>query len=92
MHGKSSCVHHNGEDIFAGLPDPFYAQSAITHWWSTGTRCPTAWRSTAWTDDGTVMGLRHRKYPVYGIQFHPESFMTQGGKDILRNFLALRRN
>ncbi len=91
MHGKSSCVHHNGEDIFAGLPDPFYAiryHSLVVN----RDTLPDCLEMTAWTDDGTVMGLRHRKYPVYGIQFHPESFMTQGGKDILRNFLALRRN
>jgi len=91
MHGKSSRVHHNGEDIFAGLPDPFYAiryHSLVVN----RDTLPDCLEVTAWTDDGTVMGLRHRQYPVYGIQFHPESFMTQGGKDILRNFLALRRN
>lgn len=91
MHGKSSRIYHNNCGIFAGLPDPFYAvryHSLVVN----RDTLPDCLEVTAWTEDGTVMGLRHREYPVQGIQFHPESFMTQGGKDILRNFLALRRN
>ena len=91
MHGKSSRIHHNGEGLFAGLPDPFYAiryHSLVVN----RDTLPDCLEVTAWTDDGTVMGLRHKQHPVYGVQFHPESFMTQGGKDILRNFLSIRRN
>ncbi|MDD5311426.1 MAG: aminodeoxychorismate/anthranilate synthase component II [Dehalococcoidia bacterium] len=91
MHGKSSLIHHNGNGLFNGLPNPFYAiryHSLIVN----RDTLPDCLEVTAWTDDGTVMGLRHRDYPVEGIQFHPESFMTQGGKDILKNFLNMRRN
>ena len=86
MHGKSSPIHHNGTGVFAGLPNPF---SAIRYHSLAVKRegLPDCLEVTAWTDDGTIMGLRHRQYPVEGIQFHPESFMTQAGKDILRNFL-----
>ncbi len=88
MHGKSSLIHHKNEGILAGLPNPF---SAIRYHSLIVEReaLPDCLEVTAWTDDGTIMGLRHRKYPVEGIQFHPESFMTQGGKEILRNFLQL---
>ena len=86
MHGKSSPIHHNGEGLFAGLPNPFSAiryHSLIVV--SDGlTDCLEV---TAWTDDGAVMGLRHREHVVAGVQFHPESFMTEAGKDLLRNFL-----
>ncbi len=91
MHGKSSLVYHNSSGLFDGLPDPFYAiryHSLVVN----RDTLPDCLEITAWTDDGTVMGLRHREHPVQGIQFHPESFMTQGGKDILKNFLAMRRN
>jgi anthranilate synthase component 2 len=91
MHGKSSLIHHNHRGVFAGLPNPF---SAIRYHSLVVRRdtLPDCLEITAWTDDGTIMGLRHRRYPVEGVQFHPESFMTQCGKDILRNFLTLRRN
>ena len=91
MHGKSSQVHHNGLGVFAGLPDPFYAVRYHSLMVSRDA-LPDCLEVTAWTDDGTIMGIRHREYPVQGIQFHPESFMTQGGKEILKNFLDLRRN
>jgi len=86
MHGKSSLIHHSSRGVLADLPNPF---SAIRYH-SLMVYCeglPDCLEVTAWTDDGTIMGLRHRQYPVEGVQFHPESFMTQGGKDILRNFL-----
>ncbi len=88
MHGKSSLIHHNGQGVFAGLPNPF---SAIRYHSLVVQRdgLPDCLEVTAWTDDGTIMGLRHRHYPVEGVQFHPESFMTQAGKDLLRNFLQL---
>ncbi len=88
MHGKSSLIHHDGQGVFAGLPNPF---SAIRYHSLVVLRdgLPDCLEVTAWTDDGTIMGLRHRQYPVEGIQFHPESFMTEVGKDVLRNFLKL---
>ena len=86
MHGKSSLVHHKGEGVLAGLPNPFsairYHSLAVSP-----EGLPDCLEVTAWTDDGTVMGLRHRQHPVEGVQFHPESFMTPVGKDLLRNFL-----
>jgi len=86
MHGKSSMIHHNSQGIFAGLPNPF---SAIRYHSLTvkSDALPECLQVTAWTEDGTIMGLRHNQYLVEGIQFHPESFMTEAGKDILRNFL-----
>ncbi len=86
MHGKSSLVHHNGEGILAELPNPFtairYHSLAVSP-----EGLPDCLEVTAWTDDGTIMGLRHRRHPVEGVQFHPESFMTPVGKDLLRSFL-----
>jgi len=88
MHGKSSLIYHNSQGVLAGLPNPF---SAIRYHSLVVERegLPDCLEVTAWTDDGTIMGLRHRQYPVEGVQFHPESFMTEVGKDILRNFLQL---
>ena len=88
MHGKSSLIRHSSQGVFAGLPSPF---SAIRYHSLMVQRdgLPDCLEITAWTDDGTIMGLRHRQHPVQGIQFHPESFMTEAGKDILRNFLQL---
>ena len=86
MHGKSSLVHHKGEGVLAGLPNPFsairYHSLAVSP-----EGLPDCLEVTAWTDDGTIMGLRHRQHPVEGVQFHPESFMTPVGKDLLKNFL-----
>ena len=87
MHGKSSQIYHNSQGVLAGLPNPFSAiryHSLIVQ----REELPDCLEITAWTDDDTIMGLRHRQYPVEGVQFHPESFMTQVGKDILRNFLT----
>jgi anthranilate synthase component 2 len=87
MHGKTSLVHHTGEGVFAGLPDPFEAtryHSLIVDRDSV----PAELEITAWTDDGIVMGLRHREHDVQGVQFHPESILTAAGHDLLRNFLA----
>lgn len=90
MHGKSSLIHHDNRGVLAGLPNPF---SAIRYHSLMVSRegLPDCLEVTAWTDDGTIMGLRHRQYQVEGIQFHPESFMTHDGKDLLRNFVAVRR-
>lgn len=90
MHGKTSLIHHDGKGIFKGLDNPFVAtryHSLIVERKS----LPKDLIITAETKEKEIMGLRHRKYPVYGVQFHPESILTQGGKDILRNFLNLTR-
>jgi len=87
MHGKTSLVHHDGSGVFAGLPDPFEAtryHSLVVDRPSV----PDVLEVTAWTDDGIVMGLRHREHDVEGVQFHPESILTAAGHDLLRNFLA----
>jgi anthranilate synthase/aminodeoxychorismate synthase-like glutamine amidotransferase len=91
MHGKSSLIHHAGQGVFAGMPEPF---SAIRYHSLMVERqnLPECLEITAWTADGTIMGMRHRKYQIEGVQFHPESFMTQGGKDILKNFLKEKRS
>jgi anthranilate synthase component II len=87
MHGKSSLIHHSNEGVFRGLPDPL----SVIRYHSLVVKkegLPECLEITAWTDDGTIMGIKHKKHPVEGVQFHPESFMTQSGKDLLRNFLA----
>jgi anthranilate synthase component 2 len=87
MHGKLSAIHHRGAGVFAGLPQPFQA----TRYHSLIVRrddLPDSLEVTAWTEDGLIMGLRHRKHPVQGVQFHPESIMTEAGKALLRNFLV----
>jgi anthranilate synthase component 2 len=89
MHGKTSAIHHDGKTIFGGLPNPFTAtryHSLIVARESV----PETLEVSAWTDDGLVMGLRHRSLPLEGVQFHPESILTAAGKDLLRNFLAAR--
>lgn len=86
MHGKTSQVFHNGEGIFAGLPNPFRAtryHSLIVERES----LPDCLEITAETAEGEIMALRHRELPVEGVQFHPESIMTEHGKQLLRNFL-----
>jgi len=88
MHGKTSVIRHDGRGVFAGLPNPFEAtryHSLIVDRDSV----PPELEITAQTDDGTVMGLRHREYAVEGVQFHPESILTAAGHDLLRNFLAM---
>jgi anthranilate synthase/aminodeoxychorismate synthase-like glutamine amidotransferase len=87
MHGKSSLIFHKGVGVFAGLPNPF---SAIRYHSLMVEQdgLPEVLEVTAWTEDGTIMGLRHRDFPAQGIQFHPESFLPEHGRDILRNFLG----
>ena len=87
MHGKTSFVRHRGDGVLAGLPQPFEAtryHSLVVDRASV----PDCLEVTAETDDGVVMGLRHRELPVEGVQFHPESILTQGGHALLANFLA----
>jgi anthranilate synthase/aminodeoxychorismate synthase-like glutamine amidotransferase len=88
MHGKTSPIHHDGRTIFSGLPDPFEA----TRYHSLLVRresLPECLEVSAWTQEGEIMGLRHKQLLVEGVQFHPESVLTSPGKDLLRNFLAL---
>lgn len=88
MHGKTSLIHHDGRGVFAGLPNPFEAtryHSLVV----AADSVPDALEVTATTDDGVVMGLRHRRFPVEGVQFHPESVLTTAGHDLLGNFLRL---
>ena len=92
MHGKTSLISHSGQGVFAGLPDPFQAtryHSLIVP----RETVPDCLQITAWVEDPgqsfEVMGLQHREYPVHGVQFHPESFLTENGYGLLRNFLAI---
>lgn len=88
MHGKTSPVTHTNQGVFAGLENPLTAtryHSLVVERES----CPECLEITAWVDDGTIMGLRHRQYPhIQGVQFHPESVLTQSGKKLLHNFLS----
>ncbi len=86
LHGKVSTIHHNGQGVFLGLPNPLTA----TRYHSLVIRretMPDCLEITAETDEGEVMAVRHREFPVEGVQFHPESVLTPQGKDLLRNFL-----
>jgi len=87
MHGKTSPIHHDGRGIFAGLPDPFDATRYHSLVIDPATLPPALERS-AWTDEGEIMGVRHRTLAVEGVQFHPESILTLEGKRLLGNFLA----
>jgi anthranilate synthase/aminodeoxychorismate synthase-like glutamine amidotransferase len=88
MHGKSSLIYHNGKGVLEKLPNPFpairYHSLAVMP-----EGLPDSLEVTAWTEKGVIMGLRHRRYPVEGVQFHPESVLTPNGKRILKNFLAM---
>ncbi len=89
MHGKVSEIHHDGRGVFQALPQPFVAtryHSLVV----VRDSVPDCLEVSAWTDDGLVMGLRHRERPVEGVQFHPESILTTAGKALLANFLASR--
>jgi anthranilate synthase component 2 len=87
MHGKTSWIHHDERGLFAGLPNPFEAtryHSLVIERES----CPAVLEVCAWTEDGEIMGVRHRQLPVAGVQFHPESILTHEGKRLLANFLS----
>src|SRR6476469_10845838 len=87
MHGKTSVITTTGEGVFAGLPEKFtvnrYHSLAIEK-----ESCPAELVTTAWTDDGEIMGVRHKELPIQGVQFHPESILTEHGHAMLKNFLA----
>ncbi len=91
VHGKTARIFHTGHGILAGLPQPFEAiryHSLVVD----RNSLPDCLEITAWTENGLIMGLRHREWPVEGVQFHPESIMTQGGKTLLKNFLTMEEN
>jgi len=88
MHGKTSMIHHDGRTIFKGLKNPFEAtryHSLVVERKS----LPDCFEVSAWTEDGEIMGIRHREKTIEGVQFHPESILTLEGKNLLRNFLEL---
>ena len=89
MHGKVSRINHSGGGVFKGLPSPYnatrYHSLAIER-----ASCPRELEVTAWTDDGEIMGVRHRTLAVEGVQFHPESILTEHGHALLRNFLTMK--
>ena len=89
MHGKTSMVHHNNAGVFSGLPNPLtvvrYHSLAIKR-----ETLPACLEVTAWTDDGEIMGVRHREYDLEGVQFHPESILTEAGHALLKKFLKDR--
>lgn len=88
MHGKTSMVKHNGKDLFEGMPNPFPAtryHSLVIQRDS----LPECLEITAETDEGEIMGVRHKELPIWGVQFHPESILTENGRQILKNFLKL---
>ena len=88
MHGKTSLIFHNGKEIFKGLSNPFEA----TRYHSLIVKregLPKSLKITAWTKEKVIMGLRHKSWPVWGVQFHPESILTREGKKLLSNFLKI---
>ena len=89
MHGKTSMIYHNRKDIFKDIPNPFEAtryHSLIV----SNRNLPSVLEIVAWTKDNVIMGLKHKNFPVWGVQFHPESILTKVGKKILDNFLKVK--
>jgi anthranilate synthase component 2 len=87
MHGKTSAIHHGGQGVFSGLPNPFQAtryHSLVIE----REHVPDCLEITAWTDDGEIMGVHHKTLPIEGVQFHPESILTEHGHRLLANFLG----
>ena len=87
-HGKTSAVFHDGKDVFAGIPSPFKATRYHSLTLEPAS-IPPELEVTAWTEDGVIMGVRHRGYAISGVQFHPESIASEYGHDLLRNFLKI---
>ncbi|MEK7674609.1 MAG: gamma-glutamyl-gamma-aminobutyrate hydrolase family protein, partial [Verrucomicrobiota bacterium] len=91
MHGKTSLIKHNGKELFKDMPNPF----AATRYHSLVIQrdtIPDCLEVTAETEEGEVMGVRHKELPIWGVQFHPESILTESGRTILKNFLTLSRS
>jgi anthranilate synthase/aminodeoxychorismate synthase-like glutamine amidotransferase len=91
MHGKTSPIRHNGRDLFEGMPNPFPATRYHSLVIQRDT-LPACLEITAETDEGEIMGVKHKELPIWGVQFHPESILTENGRTILKNFLKLRAN
>ncbi len=89
MHGKTSPVHHKGMGVFKNLPSPFIATRY--HSLIVAEPLPDELEATAFTSEGELMGLQHRSHPIFGVQFHPESILTEHGKSLLANFLRVER-
>jgi len=89
MHGKTSMIQHYGDGLFLGLPKPF--EATRYHSLIVDEPLPPELKATAFTAEGELMGLCHREYPIFGVQFHPESILTPHGKQVLRNFLMVGR-
>ncbi len=90
LHGKTSEIHHDGKGIYKDIPDPFEAtryHSLLINKKS----LPNEFEVASWTDEGEIMGIRHKEHLIEGVQFHPESILTKHGKDLLRNFIALAK-
>lgn len=90
MHGKTSPIHHDGRELFAGLPNPFQAtryHSLVVE----RSSLPDCLEVTAWVENGEIMGMRHKELPLWGVQFHPESILTECGMELLQNFLDISR-
>jgi anthranilate synthase/aminodeoxychorismate synthase-like glutamine amidotransferase len=89
MHGKTSLIKHNGKDLFEGMPNPFpatrYHSLVIER-----SSLPDCLEVTAETEEGEIMGIKHKQLPIWGVQFHPESILTESGRTILQNFLKLQ--
>ena len=88
MHGKTSQIKHNGKDLFEGMPNPFSAtryHSLIIE----RNSLPPCLEITAETEEGEIMGVKHKEFPIWGVQFHPESILTENGRQIMKNFLKL---
>jgi anthranilate synthase component 2/para-aminobenzoate synthetase component 2 len=88
MHGKVSEIYHNGKTLYKGVADPFIATRYHSLIIDRGS-CPECLEITAWTSDNIIMGVRHKKYPIEGVQFHPEAILTTMGKTLLKNFLEM---
>jgi para-aminobenzoate synthetase component 2 len=87
MHGKTSMVHHDGKTVYSGLSQPFQAaryHSLIVK----KETLPSCFEVTSWTEEGEIMGIRHREFAIEGVQFHPESILTDEGMQLLRNFIT----
>ena len=87
MHGKTSRIYHYNEDLFMGIPSPF--EATRYHSLIVEEPLPEELQASAFTREGELMGISHREYPIHGVQFHPESILTQEGKKLLRNFLSV---
>jgi anthranilate synthase/aminodeoxychorismate synthase-like glutamine amidotransferase len=88
MHGKTSPIKHNGKELFEGMPNPFNATRYHSLVIKRDT-LPACLEITAETDEGEIMGVRHREFPIWGVQFHPESILTENGRQMVKNFLKL---